>query len=96
MKIVFQNPDLSIGIITPSEEILLVCTIEDVAEKDVPENCPYWIVADDVISADRLFRDAWELDGSALDDPDGIGGAGDEFSQEIVDAYKNMAGSAND
>ena len=40
-KIIFQNLDGSMGIITPTDEALNFATIEQIAEKDVPAGLPY-------------------------------------------------------
>ena len=79
MKIIFKNQDNSIGIITPSSEALSFATIEQIAEKDVPYNLPYWIVEDSVIPTDRTYRDAWSIDESQ-GEPDGFGGESNEFN----------------
>lgn len=34
MKIVFKNPDYSVGIITPTDEALSFATIKQIAEKE--------------------------------------------------------------
>ena len=81
MKIVFKNKDNSIGIITPSEEALSFATIEQIAEKDVPYNLPYWIVEDSVIPENRTFRSAWEIDEN-FGKPDGFGKESNEFTDE--------------
>ena len=81
MKIIFKNEDNSIGIITPSDEALSFATIEQVAEKDVPHNLPYWIVEDSVIPENRTFRSAWGIDES-MGKPDGFGKESSEFTEE--------------
>ena len=81
MKIIFKNKDNSIGIITPSEEALSFATIEQIAEKDVPYNLPYWIVEDSVIPENRTFRSAWEIDEN-FGKPDGFGKESNEFTDE--------------
>lgn len=35
---------------------------------------PYWIVDTSEIPTDRTFRDAWEIDETALGEPHGFGG----------------------
>lgn len=60
-KIIFQNLDGSIGIITPTQEVLNKYTYKQIAEKDVPAGLPYVIVDESVIPDDRTFRSAWEL-----------------------------------
>lgn len=85
-KIIFKNQDNSIGIITPTEEVLKFATLLDVAEKDVPHNLPYWIVPTSDIPTDRTFRGAWEVDES-FGEPDGFGGENNEFDEELLKAY---------
>ena len=84
MKIIFKNQDNSIGIITPTSEALSFATIEQIAEKDCPYNLPYWIVADTDIPSDRTDRDRWVLED--MPEPDGFGGASNEFSDEQLQA----------
>ena len=86
MKIIYKNPDNSIGIITPTDEALSFATIEQVAEKDVPHNLPYWIVDVSAIPSDRTFRSAWEIDES-FGEPDGFGGENNEFDAELLRKY---------
>ena len=81
MKIIFKNKDNSIGIITPSYEALSFATIEQIAEKDVPQDLPYKIVEDSVITIDREFRIAWTIDEVEL--TDGVGGELNTF-EELV------------
>ena len=85
-RIIYKNPDNSIAIIVPSDEALSFATIEQIAEKDVPHNLPYWIVEDSVIPTDRTFRSAWEIDES-FGEPDGFGGESNEFDAELLKAY---------
>lgn len=87
MKIIFKNKDNSIGIITPTDEALSFATIEQIAEKDVPYNLPYWIVDASTIPTDRTFRSAWEIDES-FGKPDGFGGEANEFDAELLAKYK--------
>jgi hypothetical protein len=86
MRIIYKNEDNSIGIITPTEEVLKFTTVIQVAEKDVPAGLPYWIVEDSVIPTDRTFRSAWEID-EAMGEPDGFGGESNEFDAELLKAY---------
>lgn len=85
-RIIYKNLDNSIGIITPSEEALSFTTLEQIAEKDVPHNLPYWIVPTSDISTDRTFRNAWEIDES-FGEPDGFGGEKNEFDEELLRKY---------
>ena len=93
-KIIFKNSDNSIGIITPTDEALSFATIEQIAEKDVPHNLPYWIVEASTIPADRTFRSAWEIDES-YGNPDGFGGESNEFDSELLKAYKELVNGSN-
>lgn len=84
--IIFKNKDNSIGIITPTDEALSFATIEQIAEKDVEKDLPYWIVEDSLIPEDRTFRSAWTVDESI--EPDGFGGESNEFDAELLAKYK--------
>jgi hypothetical protein len=84
MKIIFKNEDNSIGIITPTDEALSFATIEQIAEKDVPHNLPYWIVEDSAIPTDRTFRNAWEID-ETIGEPTGFGGESNEFDDTVLE-----------
>ena len=85
-RIIYKNPDNSIAIITPSDEALTFATIEQIAEKDVPHNLPYWIVDASDIPTDRTYRSAWEVD-DAMGEPHGFGGESNEFDAELLAAY---------
>ena len=93
-KIIYKNKDNSIGIITPTSEALSFATIEQIAEKDVPHNLPYWIVDDSVIPTDRTFRSAWEIDEN-FGKPDGFGGESNEFDDELLKAYYGELNDSN-
>ena len=94
MKIVFKNKDNSIGIITPTSEALSFATIEQIAEKDVPHNLPYWVVPTSDIPTDRTFRNAWEIDES-FGEPDGFGGESNEFDEELLKVYYGELNDSN-
>jgi hypothetical protein len=70
-KIIFKNPDNTIGIIYPTAEGYAL-GMQALGEKDTPTGLPFWIVEDTVIPSDRTNRDSWELDGTE-GDPDGYG-----------------------
>lgn len=93
-KIIFKNEDNSIGIITPTDEALSFATIEQIAEKDVPYNLPYWIVESSTIPTDRTFRSAWEIDDS-LGEPNGFGGESNEFDSELLAKYMEQINDKN-
>jgi hypothetical protein len=68
-RIIYQNDDNSISILTPAPECPL--TVEEIAAKDVPTGSKYKIVDVSEIPTDRTFRNAWEIDESEL--TDGVG-----------------------
>jgi len=68
-RIIYQNDDNSISILTPAPECPL--TIEEIAQKDVPTGKKYKIVDVSEIPTDRTFRNAWEIDEAEL--TDGVG-----------------------
>jgi hypothetical protein len=72
-RIIFKTEDGGVAIIVPTPECLEKYTIQQIAEKDVPEGLPYKIVDISEISSDRTFRNAWEIDESEL--TDGVGGS---------------------
>ena len=63
MKIIFQNKSGGVSVIHPTGEL----SIEEVAAKDVPAGIAYEIVEDDAIPSDRFFRNAWVVNGAAVD-----------------------------
>ena len=75
-RIIYQNPDGSIALLTPSQEALDLYGINAIALKDVPHNLPYKIVDTSSIPTDRTFRNAWQAD---LSNPDGVGAESQEF-----------------
>lgn len=93
MKIVCQNPEGSIVIITPTPECLADHSLEAIALKDVASGYPYWLVDDREIPSDRTFRDAWEIP-EAWGEPDGYGSQYNTFEEleemktevEVLDA----------
>lgn len=85
-KIVYKKTDGGVAVLTPTEEALTFATIEQIAEKDVPHNLPYWIVPTSNIPTDRTFRNAWEIDES-FGEPDGFGGENNEFDEELLKRY---------
>jgi hypothetical protein len=94
MKIIFKNKDNSIGIITPTDEALSFATIEQIAEKDVLYNLPYWIIEASIIPEDRTFRSAWEIDES-FGEPNGFGGLSNEFDVELLAKYQGELNDKN-
>lgn len=76
-KIIYQNDEGGIAIITPTSEVLSAYTVEQIADKDVPHGKPYKIVDASEIPSDRTFRGAWEIDASLL--TDGVGAEHSSF-----------------
>ena len=56
-RIIYPNDEGGVSIIVPAPECGL--TIEQIAEKDVPDGKPYQIVDVSEIPTDRTFRNAW-------------------------------------
>ena len=69
MRIIYKTAEDTVSVIAPSPQWL--GTIEELAQKDVPTGLKYKIVEDSVISDDRSFRGAWEIDEAEL--TDGVG-----------------------
>lgn len=57
-RIIYPTPEGGVAVIIPAPECGL--TIEQIAQKDVPEGVEYQIVDVSDIPQDRTFRDAWE------------------------------------
>lgn len=81
MRIIYKNTDNTVAILIPAEEVLATVGIQAIAEKDVPQDLPYWFAEDADIPSDRSARDAWEIDES-LGEPNGFGGTSNEFTDE--------------
>jgi len=62
-RIVFENPDGSVGVITPGKNTTL--SIEEICAKDVPAGAAFEIV-DESVLPDRTFRNAWVKSGPGL------------------------------
>lgn len=85
-KIIYKKTDGGVAVITPTYEALSFATLEQIAEKDVPHNLPYWIVNTSDIPESRTFRDAWEI-AESFGEPDGFGGENNEFDEELLKKY---------
>jgi hypothetical protein len=70
-RIIYKNPDNSVSIVIPTDEVLQSMTIEQIARKDVPTGYKYKIVDVSEVPSDREFRNAWTIDEEEL--TDGIG-----------------------
>ena len=82
-RIIYQNDEGGVAILTPTEECLATHTIEAIAAKDVPAGKPYKIVDMADVPSDRTFRSAWEVDEASL--TDGVGADSNEFPEEVLD-----------
>jgi hypothetical protein len=58
-RIVYQNDNGGISIVTPTSEAIETMTIEEIAAKDVPQGKEYHIVDVSEMPTDRTFRNAW-------------------------------------
>lgn len=72
-------------LLRPTSNVLKLYTIEQVAQKDVEEGLPFWIVEDTELPTDKTFRDAWEIS-ETMREPDGYGSPFNTFSELIEDA----------
>ena len=85
MKIIYSSENNNVSVMTAAPNWVasvgkkikdltaaeLPVAMEELAQKDVPTGLKYKIVADSVISSDRSFRNAWEIDEAEL--TDGVG-----------------------
>ena len=78
MRIVFENPDKTIVVLTPNPANVEEYGIDAIAKKDTPAGLPYWIVEDSEIPTYRMFRDAWVIDPN-WGAPNGYGADSSEF-----------------
>ncbi len=87
--ILVKLEDNKLDYLLPSSEVLEIYTIEQVAQKDVVEGLPFWIIDNTELPEDQTFRDAWEISES-MREPDGYGSPFNTFSEilenEIEDA----------
>ena len=58
--IIYPKDDGSLAIVIPSKSSSL--SIEEIAEKDVPEGKPYEIIDYSSLPKNREFRDCWEFE----------------------------------
>ena len=70
-RIIYKNPDNTVGIIVPSDNALKIMSIEQIARKDVPSGLKYKIVDVFEVSIDWEFRIALSIDDAEL--TDGVG-----------------------
>lgn len=60
MKIIYQNDEGGVSVITPVINDEIGLTIGEIATKDVPSGKAFQIVDDNEIPKDRIFRNAWK------------------------------------
>lgn len=87
MRIIYKNTDNTVAVLIPAEDVLATVGIQAIAEKDVPQDLPYWFAEDADIPSDRTHRNAWVID--ELGNPDGFGGTSNEFTDEqLLELYE--------
>ena len=85
MKIILvKRTDNGVSYLIPTDEVLETFTIEQVAQKDVEEGLPFWIINYTELPEDKTFRGAWEIDETTRE-PDGYGSPFNTF-KEIIDS----------
>jgi hypothetical protein len=84
MVVIYENVDKSVAVLTPTTEALSFATIQQIAEKDVPHNLPYWIVDETTFPPEPI--ELWQLDGTQ-GEPDGFGGESNEFDAKLLAKY---------
>jgi hypothetical protein len=88
--VIFKNTDNSFSILIPTQEALQFATIEQIAEKDVPAGCPYWIIDTSELPQD-VPVEAIYIDENEFP-PHGFGGESNEFPPEIIEKYSRIGG----
>jgi hypothetical protein len=88
--VIFKNKDGTFSILVPSQEILQIVTIQQIAEKDVPAGCPYWIIDSSELPQD-VPVEAIYIDENEFS-PHGYGGESNEFPPEVIEKYLKMKG----
>lgn len=83
-RIIYQNKDESVSVLIPGQEVLDIVGLKAIAEKDTPQNLPYWLVNDTDIPSDRTDRNRWILEN--MPEPDGFGGESNEFTDAELQA----------
>ncbi len=84
--VIFKNADNNFALLVPTQEALQFATVEQIAVKDVPAGCPYWIVDASLLPndtpAEAIYIDETE------NPPHGYGGESNEFPHEIIQKYQ--------
>ncbi len=79
---IFENDVGGVAVGYISENALNKHTVYEIAERDVPEGKPFWIIDKKDLPQDYTFFNAWELDLESLDEPDGCGMNYQEWLEE--------------
>lgn len=90
-KIIYENKNGTIEVVIPHITALSFATVEQIAEKDVPFELPYWIVEETEIPTDRIYRAFWETDES-FGEPHGFGGENNIFDDVLLAKYFKQLG----
>jgi len=59
-RIIYPTDEGGVAVTVPSAEYLETHTIEELADKDVPDGKAYQIIDESEVPSDRTFRNAWE------------------------------------
>ncbi len=59
-RIIYQTDDGGVAVIVPSPEYMADHTIEELADKNVPDGKAYQIIDEADVPSNRTFRNAWE------------------------------------
>lgn len=79
-RIIYLEENNQVAVIIPAQDVLDTVGLKSIAEKDVPQDLPYWFVNDTDIPSDRTDRNRWVLED--MSEPDGFGGVLNEFRDE--------------
>ena len=63
-RIVYTDHEGALACLSPSADTF---SLEQIAQRDVPNGTPYYLVDSAELPADRTFRAAWEIDASQPD-----------------------------
>ena len=86
-RVIYRNKDNTVSVLVPAQEVLDIVGLKSIAEKDVPQDLPYWLVMDTDIPSNRTDRNSWILEN--MPEPDGFGGVSNEFTDEELLALYN-------
>ena len=77
--IVYEETNGNMSIVVPLDSNI---SVFEIGRKDVPPGVDFWIIDETDIPSDHTYRDAWELDKSALGAPHGQGIGSDAWFAE--------------